>query len=80
MIELDLKTESSAKRDFYDVNVQKNESNANLCRYHDKINSLPFAEYATEYLRYYREQAGRTEMSTSQVTVQQNIRVFRSIQ
>ena len=51
-IELDLKTESSAKRDFYDVNVQINESNANLCHYHDKINSLPFAEYATEYLHY----------------------------
>jgi hypothetical protein len=68
MVELDLKTESSAKRDFYDINVQINESNANLCRYHDKNNSLPFAEYATEYLHYYREQAGRTDKSTSRVT------------
>jgi hypothetical protein len=33
MVELDLKTESSAKRDFYDINVQINESNAILCRY-----------------------------------------------
>jgi len=72
MIELDLKTESSAKRDFYDINVQINESNANLCRYHDKNNSLSFAEYATEYLQYYREQAGRSEKSTSRVAFATN--------